>query len=657
MTGLAIDALGITYRTARGKIAAVRDVSLAVAQGEVLALVGESGSGKSSLAFACAAHAAPNATMQGRIALDGTPITTADRGRRVAMVFQDPQAALNPTLTLGAQVHEVFARIHGMAVNAAREATLAVLARVGLPDPSAIALRHAHETSGGEKQRVVIAMALAANPRLLVCDEPTTALDATTAAGIVALLSDLRRQAGLAVLYITHDLALAARIADRIAVLYAGCLVEEGPAERVLHAPRHPYTRLLLAAVPDPHGAARVLPAPLPGRLPDLAALPPGCVFAPRCALRQAACDVAQPKLTAAPHRSACLFSDLVSTLPVASSAVAPAAPAPPLLAVAALSARHGRRGLLDRLAGRDVRTKAVDAIDLDVRPGEVFGLIGESGCGKTSFLRALAGIGGFTGTIRFDGAIIAGDMARAAVWRRDIQLVFQNPDASLNPRMRIGAALARPLALHAALSGAALRTAVADWLARVKLPENFATRFPHQLSGGEKQRVAIARAFAARPKLVLCDEITSGLDVSVQAAILALLLQLRAETGVALLMVSHDLNLVQQVADRIAVMYAGRIVERRALTGRLAAPMHPYTEALLAAAPVPDPAVQVRQVLLPGPGAPGPGCAFAPRCPRCLGAVCDTTPAIQETPTGALACHIAVENLATIDAIWSRAA
>jgi peptide/nickel transport system ATP-binding protein len=657
MSGLAIDALSIAYRAARGKVAAVRDVSLGVAPGEVLALVGESGSGKSSLAFACAAHAAPNATIQGRITLDGTPITAADRGRRVAMVFQDPQAALNPTLTLGAQVHEVFARVHGMAEDTARDATLAVLARVGLPNPAAIAHRYAHETSGGEKQRVVIAMALAANPRLLVCDEPTTALDATTAAGIVALLSDLRRDAGLAVLYITHDLALAARIADRIAVLYAGCLVEEGPAADVLHTPRHPYTRLLLAAVPDPHGASRVLPAPLPGRLPDLAALPVGCVFAPRCALRQAVCDVAQPPLLGTTHRSACLFPDQVGALPLALSSVVSAPPAPPLLQVEALSVRHGRRRLLDRVAGRDTRMLAVDGIALDVRPGEVFGLIGESGCGKTSLLRAIAGIGTFAGTIRFNGAAIAGDMARNASWRRNIQLVFQNPDASLNPRMRIGQALARPLALHAGLSGAALRKAVGEWLARVKLPENFAARFPHQLSGGEKQRVAIARAFAANPKLVLCDEITSGLDVSVQAAILALLLQLRAETGVALLMVSHDLNLVQQVADRIAVMYAGRILERRALAGPIAPPIHPYTEALLAAAPVPDPAVRVRQVLLPGPGAYGPGCAFAPRCPRCLGAICDTPPPLRATPTGMVACHISTEALAAIPRLWSRAA
>jgi peptide/nickel transport system ATP-binding protein len=662
--GLAIADLSIGFRTPRGLVQALRNVSLEAPPGRVTALVGESGSGKSTLAFAAAGYLAPNARLTGGpVLLDTTPVVEADRGRRMAMVFQDPAGALNPTLMLGEQVAEVLRLVRGLsAADAARE-TLALLARVRLPDAEAIARRYPHQASGGEKQRVVIAMALAAEPRLLIFDEPTTALDATTAAGILDLIAELTRGRNLAVLYITHDLGIAARLADAIAVLYAGVIVESGPTARVLTAPRHPYTRLLLACVPDPHASDRRMPAPMHGGLPDPVNPPRGCVFAARCPLAEPQCETGPPSLWRdGSHSAACRRAEAAAQLvPPSGATVVSRRGAAELLSIHDLVVTHGRITLLDKLFGGSGAVRAVAGVSLALAQGETLGLIGESGCGKSSLVRAVAGLLPFHGRIAFDGAEIADGAARPRPWRRFIQIVFQHPDQSLNPRMRIGAALARPLALHRGLSGAALHREVEAWLERVRLPPAFAARWPHQLSGGEKQRVAIARAFAAGPKLVLCDEVTSGLDVSVQAAILDLLRRLQAETGVALLMISHDLNMVQQVADRIAVMYLGRIVETRALAGPVAPPMHPYTEALLAAAPVPDPAISARPVRLEGslPSLrnPPPGCVFATRCPRRIGPICDTAPPWRDTASGKIACHIPVDELNAVPPIWSAAA
>jgi peptide/nickel transport system ATP-binding protein len=663
--GLRVEGFSIEYRTPRGPVRALRDVSLAVGSGRLLALVGESGSGKSTLAFAAAGWMAPNAAIRGgRVLLDGRPVGPADRGRRVAMVFQDPAAALNPSMRLGPQVAEVQMRHRGLDARAAAREAEALLARVRLPDPAAIAARYPHEVSGGEKQRTLIAMALAARPRLLVCDEPTTALDATTAVGILDLIAALRREEGLAVLYVTHDLGIAARVADLATVLYAGTVVESGVAATVLHAPAHPYTRLLLASIPNPHAAERHLPAPLPGAPPDLREPPPGCVFAPRCPLAAEICAAQPPLAGDERHSAACWRAEEARRLatPEGAQAAIGAAAAAPLLEVRDLVVTHGRPRLLDRLTGRARTVRAVAGVSLTIRAGETFGLIGESGCGKTSLLRTLAGLSPFAGTVALGGEAVRDGARFPHTWRRDIQLVFQHPDQSLNPRMRVGATLARPLVLHRGLSGGGLRREVMEWLERVRLPAHYAARWPHELSGGEKQRIAIARAFAAGPKLVLCDEVTSGLDVSVQAAVLDLLRRLQRATGVALLLVSHDLNMVQGIADRVAVMYLGRIMEARQLAGPFAPPMHPYSEALLAAAPVPDPAVAARPVRLegplPSPANPPPGCPFATRCPRRLGPVCDTPPPWRATrPEDGLLCHIPIEDLAAVPPIWRRAA
>ena len=659
-SGLSVEGLSLDYAMPRGTLQVLRDVSFSVAPGELLALVGESGSGKSTIGYACAGWMAPNARrIAGRILIDGQEVTPQDRGRRVAMVFQDPGTALNPAMRLIEQITEVLTTLHGMDAGAAEAEAMALLARVRLPDAGRLARRFPHEVSGGEKQRVLIAMALAARPKLLVCDEPTTALDATTAIGILDLIAALRRDEGLAVLYITHDLGIAAQVADRAAVLYAGRVVERGTAATVLRAPTHPYTKLLLHSLPDPHGVERRLPAPLPGGAPVLRNRPPGCVFVARCPIAAEACAEPPPTVAAEGHEVTCCRVDEARRLnPSPGRVPQPPAASGPLLAVEDLVVTHGRR----RLFGNEVPVQAVAGVSFEIAAGECFALIGESGCGKSSALRALAGLSGFAGGITFEGRRLQDGATFPKAWRQAIQLIFQQPDQSLNPRLRIGTTLGRPLSLYHGLRGAALQREVDAWLERVRLPAAYASRFPHELSGGEKQRVAIARAFAARPRLVLCDEVTSGLDVSVQAAILDLLAQLRQETGVALLMVAHDLNMVQQFADRVAVMYLGRIMELRRLRERFASPMHPYAEALLAAAPVPDPAISVRRLRLegplPSPATPPPGCAFVTRCPRRIGPLCDKPPPWRPRGEGeGLLCHISLEDLAAVPPIWGHAA
>ena len=531
---LSVDGYTLDYTTGAGPFRALSDVSLSIARGEVLGLVGESGSGKTSLAYAIMRYLPGNAVESGgpiRLGADDLRAmrprqVAAVRGRRIAMVFQDPSTSLNPTLSLGEQLREVIERHRGLKRRAAEAEGVRLLDRVGLKDPVAMMRRYPHEASGGEKQRVVIASAFAANPECILFDEPTTALDVITAQEILRLFAELQEETGVASLYISHDLALVSRIADRVAVIHRGRIVEEDPADEVFARPRDPYTRALIDAVPRP--GRRLLP-PEP-----------------------------------------------------------PAAPAP-LLAVEDLDVRYGRPSFIQGLLGRDAAqvTGARD-VSFAVAPGEIVGLVGESGSGKSTIAKALVGINAFDGAIRFEDRTMlsAGEMDRR--YRRAVQIIFQHPDSSLNPRHRIGEILARPLRLYEQREERRERDVVADLLTEVQLPPDYAARYPHQLSGGEKQRVAIARAFASRPKLVICDEITSSLDVSVQAAIIRLLLGLRERFGTAYLFITHDLNLVRQIAHRIAVMYRGDLVEL-AEAGRIGGPdSHAYTRALIEAVPTP---------------------------------------------------------------------
>jgi peptide/nickel transport system ATP-binding protein len=671
--GLQVRGLTLDFATEGGPLHVLRGIDLDIRPGEVLGLVGESGSGKSTIAYAVVRYLLGGHVTSGRIVLDdrdvldlGAEALRALRGSDVAMVYQDPSTALNPTLRLGEQLEESVGRDATATTVATAERARDLLTQVGLPDPAFIMRRFPHEVSGGEKQRVLLAMALAGRPKLLIFDEPTTALDATTAAGILDLIRGLQSEIDAAILFISHDLGTIARVAQRVAVIYAGRIVERGPVASVLHRPRHPYTRMLMASVPNPYrsGPRRRLIS-FVGAAPDLRSVPAGCVFAGRCPFAADECRRGVMALTEETHAAACVRLSETADRPL------PGAPAPGetarvngadgLLRVSHLTVEYGHRGFVDQLLNRKGdRVSAVADVTFHLDAGETVGLVGESGCGKSTLARALVGLVPFAGEIELDGRSVVSTAAMDFEYRRAVQIVFQHPDTSLNPRMSVGAIVGRPLRLYERLSGKALDFAVAEWLDRVRLPTDYANRYPHALSGGEKQRVAVARAFAARPRLVICDEISSSLDVSVQASILNLLADLQDNFGTAYLFITHDLNLVRHIADRILVMYLGRLVEVRRAGGDLVVPpFHPYTEALLSAVPVPEPSLEARRVRLsgplPSPKNPPSGCRFNSRCPRKIGALCEreAPPVLEVDADHRIECHIGLSELASLPPIW----
>jgi len=530
---LEVSHYSLAYATPEGEAKALDDVSLDIRHGETHALVGESGSGKSTLAWAIMRYLPPNArNLAGRILLSGEDIlgkTRAQmeelRGRRIAMVFQDPSSAFNPTMRMGDQIAEVFIRHRGMDRKAAWAAGIAALEHTGISHPAEIMRRYPHEASGGEKQRVVIATAFACNPELIIFDEPTTALDILTAQQILDLFLRLREETGVAALYISHDLGLVARIADRVSVIHKGRIVESGPVSEVFRNPKDGYTRALMAAVPRPDNRIAVPPP----------------------------------------------------TIEV------------PVLQVRDISVRYGDPGWLARLLGSDGNLfYGAQEVGFDIRPGELLGLVGASGSGKSTMAQVISGLRDFQGEVLFGGRSFRSRRDFDRVYRRDVQIVFQHPDASLNPQQTIGRILSRPLRLYGLTPPSRITQRVAELLEMVLLPAEFASRYPHQLSGGQKQRVAIARAFAAEPKLVICDEITAALDVSVQAAVARLLMDLQRKSDAACLFITHDLNLIRQLAHRIAVMQRGRLVDMFDVADSNSSNRHPYTRALLNAVPIP---------------------------------------------------------------------
>jgi peptide/nickel transport system ATP-binding protein len=568
--------------------AVVEDVSLAVRPGEILGVVGESGSGKTTTALALLGYARPGVRLvAGSVEvaghqLLGVPerIARAGRGRLISYVPQDPSASLNPSLRVGDAVGDMI-RAHAGA--ASRSSAAEALARVGLPADNAFARRYPHQLSGGQQQRVAIAAALVCEPPVVVLDEPTTGLDVVTQARILEEVDRLRRAVGVAIVYVSHDLAVVATIADRIAVMYAGRIVEEGPAAAVLRAPRHPYTLGLLASIPDPV-SPRQLTA-MPGVAVGVGDHPNGCAFAARCPQRPARALEEMPPLEdiGGGHRVRCFEWRRTPALERVPRPVAdPRAAAAPLLAVRSLHATHP--GVV-----------AAEDVTFEVARGECVALVGESGSGKTTIARAIAGLHPPSGgAILLDGTPLApsaGRRPRDA--RRRIQLVFQNPNDSLNPRHRVRDSIARPAMLLRRLSAAVAAQEAAAALERVRLPARLGARYPGELSGGERQRVAIARALAAHPELLVCDEITSALDVSVQAAVLELLRTLRAELGLAMLFITHDLGVVASVADRVLVLERGAVREEGRVERVLTDPRDDYTRRLVAAAPrVPEAAV-----------------------------------------------------------------
>ncbi len=577
---------GLRIETAGGADI-VDEISFTVAAGDTLALVGESGCGKTSTALALLGHARPGTRiaggairLAGRDLLQLAPaVRRRARGAQIAYVPQDPTASLNPRHRIGAQIAEVLA-VHGAEPGAIAGIVADLARRVGIEDNETFLRRYPFQLSGGQQQRVAIAMALACRPLVVVLDEPTTGLDVTTQARVLDLLGELGRTSGAAFVYVTHDLAVVDVIATDVAVMYAGRIVEAGPRESVLYRPAHPYTALLLDSVP--RLSVRRHLTGIAGTAPAPRQRPAGCFFTPRCPMASDNCSTAFPPVTQLDqrHRVRCWHAAQRFAAAGATAARERALPAGAgaLLSVAGLIVAYGR--------GQDRRT-VVRGVTFDLGKAECLAVVGESGSGKSTIGRCIVGLHRpDAGTIGLSGAILAPTApARQHRERQAIQLIFQNPERSLNPNETVATAIQRPLRLFGLADRSSERAKVAALLDQVRLPRGMLDRYPRELSGGEKQRVAIARALAAHPSVLLCDEITASLDVSTQAAIVALLEELKA-TGLALLFITHNLALVHSIADRILVLEAGEIRELGAAADIIARPGHRYTQALIAAAP-----------------------------------------------------------------------
>jgi peptide/nickel transport system ATP-binding protein len=666
---LSVRNLAMGFTSGRRVLPAVSGISFEVAEGETYALLGESGCGKSATALAlmrllpAAGRVLGGEVRLGERELLGLPEAEmrAVRGGGMAMIFQEPATSLNPVMTTGRQIGEVLAQHAGLQGEAARARAGKLLAAVGISDPERRLNEYPFQLSGGMKQRVMIAMALAGNPALLVADEPTTALDVTIQAQILDLLQDLQAERDMGMLLITHDLGVVARMAHRVGVMYAGELVEEAPRAEFFATPRHPYTQALFAALPDlSQRGARL--ATIPGQVPSLSAMPTGCRFAPRCPHVMARCREASPDWCelAPGHRVRCFWAQ-EQVVEVASAVAVPRAPAAtavaaiaaadqpaPLVEVADLQVHFPiRRGILQRTVGY---VRAVDGVSLTLSRGRTLALVGESGCGKTTVGKALLQLIKPTGgSVLLEGREIAG-LSRADMrpLRRRLQMIFQDPFASLNPRMRVGEIIAEGMQALATAEGGALAEAVTAMLAQVGLDAEAVGRYPHEFSGGQRQRIAIARALAVQPEILICDEPTSALDVSVQAQILNLLAELQSSLGLAYLFITHNFAVVEHLAHEVAVMYLGRIVEHGTVEEVLRDPQHPYTRALLSAVPSPRPAAAGGGSIIrlpgetPSPAKPPAGCHFHPRCihamPICREAYPDET---RLSPTRVVRCHL----------------
>ncbi len=643
----------------------VDGIDFQLKRGETFVLLGESGCGKSMTALSLMRLLPASAQLTaGSVLLGDTDLLRLSevamrevRGSRMAMIFQEPQSSLNPVLSVGAQIDEVLRR-HGSLERAARgRRAVELLDLVGIPDPRRRVEEYPHQLSGGMKQRVMIAMALAGEPELLIADEPTTALDVTIQAQVLELLQRLQRETRMALLLITHDLGVVAQMADQVAVMYAGHIVEQVSADRFFRAPAHPYSRKLFESLPAAGKRGGEL-AVIPGIVPPLTTRFAGCRFESRCPHAWELCAEEPPALVeVAPgqlarcHLYQPRFEErrrqaLQASSPAPASVTSVDRNEGALLQVRDLKVHFPiTRGVFRRVVGH---VYAVDGVSLDIAPGRTLALVGESGCGKTTagkgIVRLLSPTGG---SVRFDDTDLASlDAAAMRRQRSDIQFIFQDPYSSMNPRMSVADIVAEGMVAQGMGANRAERDArVCELLREVGIDPDNRFRYPHEFSGGQRQRICIARALAVEPKLIVCDEPTSALDVSVQAQILNLLRRLQRERGLAYLFITHNLAVVEYLADAVAVMYLGRIVEHGLVNEILDTPRHPYTQALLSAVPTAERGRQ-REVLrvegdLPSPAAPPPGCHFHPRCPIAEPACAEAWPArVDLSPTHGAHCR-----------------
>ncbi len=662
---LEVDDLHTQFSTARGIVRAVEGVSFTVDRGEVVAIVGESGSGKSVTALSIM-RLLPRLTgkiPKGRIMFDGRSLLDLDdeqmreiRGRDISMIFQEPMTSLNPILTIGLQIKEPL-QIHlGMTDEEATARAVELMQLVGITDPMRRLDQYPHQFSGGMRQRVMIAIGLACNPKLIIADEPTTALDVTIQAQILELMKNLSRKLNIALIIITHNLGVVARYADRVIVMYAARVAEQGPAEAVFHHPRHPYSLGLLRSVPRldrPRGSKLETIEGLP---PNLANASTACRFAPRCPFRIAVCDQEPPLFrtdtgsVSRCHRHQEIAAGKITWTAAGGAGLSFAANTEaPVLSVRNLTKNFSVSGGLRRTGGM---VRAVQDVSFDIFPGETLGLVGESGCGKTTVGRLILRLEEPTaGEIHFEGVnLSAASPAELKAMRRKVQVIFQDPYSSLNPRMTVGQIIGEPLHVYRIVDGRKqVEARVAELLENVGLRPEMAERYPHQLSGGQRQRVGIARALAMEPSFIVCDEAVSALDVSIQGQIINLLEELQRKFRLAFLFIAHDLAVVRHISARVVVMYFGRIMEVADRDTIYGGSLHPYTKVLLDAAPVPDPTIEKQREPrlikgeLPSHLAPPTGCVFSTRCPQVSQECREVIPPLEEKRPGHFAACIKV--------------
>ena len=682
---LQMEDVAISYYVRAGEIPAVPSFSLTLQRGESVGLVGESGCGKTTAAMAIMQYLGGNGRItRGRVLFEGRDMAQMSaeelrriRGSKIAMVYQEPMSALNPSLTIARQLMEVPMTHDGATKEEAFDRSIKILKDVKMPDPESIMARYPHQLSGGQQQRVVIAMAFLSNPSLLLLDEPTTALDVTVEATVVDLIAELREKYDSTLLYISHNLGLIVKVCDRVCVMYSGETVEEGTIDEVFTRTAHPYTYGLFECIPtlDADKFARTLES-IPGQVSLPHERPPGCFFGPRCRHFEAGlCDSDVVELESVgdstTHQVRCVRWDEIEHAPPSAEGATlkdrrriPAE----VLHVSNMDKFYEQRDISLRslLSGRAVRyVKANEGVTFNARRGQTLAIVGESGCGKSTFAKVLTGLETATeGEIKFNYDNIAAIPVqyRDSEMIRALQMVFQNPDGTLNPSHNVGSTIGRAIRKFGIASRRReVAGRVGDLLELVRLPRAFAVRKPRQLSGGQKQRIAVARAFAGEPSLVIADEPVSALDVSVQAAVINLLMDVQKTYNTTLLFISHDLSVVRYLSDHIIVMYMGQIMESGPTADIFAPPYHPYTEALLSAVPIPDPTIKQKRVRLEGeiPSAINPpkGCRFSTRCPHKLaGDICDNVdpPEREVSPGHRIKCHIEVEDLREIEPIFT---